>query len=324
MVTGAGGAIGTHLCRHLRRHAPAALYQVDNDARRLRRLEREGDTAAGEAVVADVTDPAEVERVMAWLRPDIVFHAAGASAGTPPQLVMANVCGTMNLAAAAVRARTPRFVLVSSDHAADPESALGATQRLAELAVQSLFGASGAAQPTVFSIARLGHVIDADGSLLSMVAAQAIAAVPVTLSHPDATSFLMTTREAVGLILQAASMAESAETFVFDSGRATPAVELVRRYAAQLHLPEVTIRFAAVEGGRRRYAKLLSDAETRVPTAYPFIAATRAARLPSGVGELLRALCETAAGHQAEGAGDAVRSMMQRILPEYRPREATR
>ena len=125
---------------------------------------------------------------------------------------------------------------------------------------------------------RFGNVLGSRGSLLTVLADQIARAEPVTVTHPDVTRFFMTVEEAVGLVLEAAAMAEYAETFVLDMGEPVQIVDLVHKYAEQLHLPDVEIRYTGLRPGEKLTEKVFSDAEERVPTAHPKIWATRAHR----------------------------------------------
>jgi FlaA1/EpsC-like NDP-sugar epimerase len=319
LVTGACGVIGAHLCRLLETLEPAELYRLDLDESRLRSLEHVDDR--GRSVIADVRDQRRISHLITQLRPEVVFHSAGHT-GDPAELerhpsaaIETDVRGTRNLVSAAVRGGVERFVLVSTDQAADPSSVLGATRRLSELTVQSAAGG-----PTIFGTVRIGNVLGAGASLLSVLTTQVAAGRAVPVTHPDVSRYFMTSQEAAGLILEAAAMSEEAETFVLDTGAPTPVVELVHRYAAQLRLPEVTIRFTGLRPGERLSTKLFSDGEVRVRTCHPMIWATRSTPLPSGVGDLLDELV----GAATSGADDRVRLLMRRILPEYRPRESAR
>lgn len=142
----------------------------------------------------------------------------------------------------------------------------------------------------------------------------------MTVPHPAAARNFMTVEEAAGLLLEAAALAEEAETFALDVGRPVPVVDLVHRYAEQLRLPEVTIRFSGLGPGEKLAEKAFADSERRIRTVHPKIWATRPAPPPAGLPALLDAL------EAAAGAGDArrVRMLLRRLLPEYRPSSAVR
>jgi FlaA1/EpsC-like NDP-sugar epimerase len=224
------------------------------------------------------------------------------------------VAGTQHLVEAAARVGTGRFVLISTDKAADPTSVLGATKRLAELVVQR--AADG---PVKVASVRFGNVLGSRGSFLAVLADQIARDEPVTVTHPDVTRFFMTVEEAVGLVLETAAMAEYAETFVLDMGEPVPIVSLVHNYASQLNLPNVEIRYTGLRPGEKLSEKVFSDRETRVPTAHPKIWATRCTPPVPDFDPLLDQLYAAA----ADGDADYVKRLFRRLLPEYQPSECS-
>jgi FlaA1/EpsC-like NDP-sugar epimerase len=317
LVTGAGGSIGQELCRQIRSYDPASLHMLDHDESNLHSLQLELDGEAlldsPEVIIADIRDRARIRQVFRSVRPDVVFHAAAHK--HLPLLerhacegVKSNVHGTQNLVEAALEVSAARFVLISTDKAADPRSVLGATKRLAEMVVQA--HATGKTQ--VCSV-RFGNVLGSRGSFLTVVAGQVERGDPVTVTDPDVTRFFMTVEEAVGLVLSAAPMAEYGETFVLDMGEPVRIVDLVRRYAEQLHLADVQIRFTGLRPGEKLHETLFGESEDRLPTVNPAIWATRPARLPDDFAARLDQLYATA----ADGQDDAVRGMLEGLMPDY-------
>ncbi|WP_158581445.1 SDR family NAD(P)-dependent oxidoreductase [Actinomadura spongiicola] len=320
LVTGACGTVGAALCRRIRRLDPAALCLVDNDGRRLERLAR---TLTGEPgdgriaiAVADVRDADRLDAVIDDRRPELLFHAAGrhrlsAVENDPCRGVADNVVGTRHVVDSAVRHGVRRLVFVSSDRAAEPTSVLGATMRLGEMLLQTATGG-----PTCFAAVRVGQVIGASSAPLGRPLAHRIAAGEViTVAHPEAARHVMTVTEAVGLLIEAAALAEEAETFALDMGRPVPVLDLVQRYAAQVHSPAVTIRFSGLGPGEKLAEKAFADSEQRIRTAHPKIWGTRPAPPPGGLPRLLDALAAAAEARDA----DEVRLLLRRLLPEYRP-----
>ncbi|MDL4814503.1 SDR family NAD(P)-dependent oxidoreductase [Actinomadura opuntiae] len=323
LVTGACGTVGSALCRQVGRLEPAALCLVDKDADGLARLagQLRRELADGPAEVrvtaaeADVRDAERVAAVVAAARPELLFHTAGQNElakveQDPCRGVADNVVGTRHVVDSAVRHDVQRLVFVSSDKAADPTSVLGATMRLGELLLRTATGG-----PTCFAAVRVGNVIGEAGALLSLLAHRISSGEVVTITHPEVARHFMTVAEAAGLLIEAAALAEEAETFVLDMGRPVPVVELVHRYAEQLRLPEVTIRFSGLGPGEKLAEKAFADSERRIRTAHPKIWATRPASPPAGLPLLLDELAAAA------GAGDdvRVRLLLRRLLPEYHP-----
>jgi FlaA1/EpsC-like NDP-sugar epimerase len=187
----------------------------------------------------------------------------------PCEGVKSNVVGTRNVVQAAVDAGVGRFVLISTDKAADPTSVLGATKRLAEQVVKAAAG-----EKTIVSAVRFGNVLGSRGSLLAILGEQMRNDEPITVTHPDVTRFFMTIEEAVGLVLEAARLAKGGETFVLDMGEPVRIVDLVTNYARQLRLPQAEIRFTGLRPGEKLHEALFSVTEQRRPTAHPRIFST--------------------------------------------------
>ncbi len=316
LVTGACGAVGARLCRRLRTLQTASLVQLDHDEDGLAKLTAESDT--GRPAVVDIRDAARVDALFEDVRPELVLHVAGFNNDPrplerqPSAAVRTNVLGTRNLARAAVRHAVERFVLVSTDQAAEPVSVLGATRRLSEFVLQAEAGG-----PTCFAAVRAGSVLGSGASPLRGIADRLAASRPVTVAHPDAACHLMSAREAAELVLESTAMAEDAETFALDTGPPVPVLPVVGALVDGLRVPDVTIRFTGLGPGERLRARSFADSEERLRTAHPLIYATRAAVPAHGGNEPLTALLDAA----ARGADDEVRLLMRRMLPEYRPLE---
>jgi FlaA1/EpsC-like NDP-sugar epimerase len=292
---------------------------LDHDESNLHRLQLEVTGKAlldtDELLVADIRDRARVDQIFATLRPEVVFHAAAHKHLPllelhPCEGVKSNVMGTQNLVEAAVTHRTRRFVLISTDKAASPTSVLGATKQLAELIVRSHAG-----EGTSVGSVRFGNVLGSRGSFLHVLAHQIANDEPVTITDPEVDRFFMTVEEAVGLVLEAAAMAEAGETFVLDMGEPVRMVSLVESYAALVGKPDVQIRFTGLRPGEKLNETLFAEAEENVPTAHPRISATRGAVLPDYLDTGLKELYEAAGRNDAS----VVRRRMAALVPEYRP-----
>ena len=320
LVTGAGGSIGQELCRQIRSYQPASLHMLDHDETNLHSLQLELDGEAlldsAEVIIADIKDRERIRQVFASVQPDLVFHAAAHKhlpllERHPCEGIKSNVLGTQVLVQAAVEFGAQRFVLISTDKAAEPRSILGATKRLAELIVRA--NATGS---TKFCSVRFGNVLGSRGSFLTVVAQQVERGEPVTVTDPEVTRFFMTVEEAVGLVLSAAPLADSGETFVLDMGEPVRIVDLVRRYAEHLHVPDVQIRYTGLRPGEKLHETLFGECEERLPTVHPAIWATRPIRLPGDFATHLDELYAAA----AEGASDdQLRGMLAKLIPDYSP-----
>ena len=319
LVTGAGGSIGSELCRQIRSHDPAALYMLDHDESNMHTLQLELNGRAlldsAEIVIADIRDETRIQQVFRAVRPDVVFHAAAHKhlpllEQHPGEGVKTNVLGTQNVVQAAAESGTARLLLISTDKAAEPRSILGATKRLAEMIVQ----ANADGKMHVCSV-RFGNVLGSRGSLLAVVADQIGRGEPVTVTDPDVTRFFMTVEEAVGLVLSAAPMGEFGETFVLDMGEPVRIVDLVRRYAEQLRVPDVQINFTGLRPGEKLHETLFGELEQRLPTVNAAISATRPGRLPDNFADTLKLLYAAA----ADGDDEQVRALLGDLVQEYHP-----
>jgi FlaA1/EpsC-like NDP-sugar epimerase len=321
LVTGAGGSIGSELCRQINGFQPKALYMLDHDESNLHRLQMrlhgEALLDSDDLIIADIRDAERIHQVFAELRPEVVFHAAAHKhlpllERNPCEGVKSNVLGTKHLVEASLVVGAERFILISTDKAADPTSILGVTKRLAEMVVQANAGG-----PTRMASVRFGNVLGSRGSFLSILSEQIENGEAVTVTHPDVTRFFMTVEEAVGLVIEAASMASDGETFVLDMGEPVRIVDLVRNYAEQVHLGEdqLAIRFTGLRRGEKLNEALFSETEKRVRTEHPKIWATHGSA-PAGDFELrLNDLFAAAQANQRE----RVLWCLSRVLPDYQP-----
>jgi FlaA1/EpsC-like NDP-sugar epimerase len=317
LVTGAGGSIGQELCRQIRSHDPASLHMLDHDESNMHTLQLELSGRAlldsAEIIIADIRDETRIDQVFRLVRPDVVFHAAAHKhlpllEQHPGEGVKTNVLGTQNVVRAAAKSETGHFLLISTDKAAEPRSILGATKRLAEMIVQ----ANADGKMRVCSV-RFGNVLGSRGSLLTVVRDQIERGEPVTVTDPEVTRFFMTVEEAVGLVLSAAPMGEFGETFVLDMGEPVRIVDLVRRYAEQLRVPDVKIRFTGLRPGEKLHETLFGELEAPLPTVNPAISATRPGRLPDDFASSLELLYANA----ANGDDDLIRARLGDLVPEY-------
>ncbi|WP_235509528.1 polysaccharide biosynthesis protein [Terrabacter sp. Soil811] len=319
LVTGAGGSIGSELCRQVNGFVPHRLVMLDHDESNLHRLQLE---LRGEAfleshdtVVADIRDAERMRQVMGQYKPQVVFHAAALKhlpmlEEHPCEGVKSNVQGTENVLVAAVEAGVERFVAISTDKAADPTSVLGATKALAEQVVKKHAGGR-----TVVSAVRFGNVLGSRGSLLPVLVAQMAAGRDVTVTHPDVTRYFMTIEEAVGLVLEAAHLTTGSETFVLDMGSPVRIVDLVANFARQLGVRDVHIRFTGLRPGEKLHESLFSDDEECLPTSHPRIFGAQAVPVHEHFDALMLALYDAA----RRNAADDVRRALAAVLPVYRP-----
>ncbi|GAA1644449.1 hypothetical protein GCM10009744_38840 [Kribbella alba] len=319
LVTGAGGSIGSELCRQVSGFGPAELIMLDHDESNLHRTQLD---LWGEAlldtestVVADIRDAERIHQLFRDHRPQVVFHAAALKhlpvlERHPCEGVKSNVRGTENLVEAALAHDVERFVLISTDKAANPASVLGATKRLAELVLDIHHGSG-----TVLTAVRFGNVLGSRGSLLHVVRDQLASGSEVTVTHPDVNRFFMTIEEAVGLVLEAARMSDGSATYVLDMGEPVRIVDLVRNFANLLNVREVTFRYTGLRPGEKLTEELFGVDEEALPTDHPRISMTRPQRAVPGFRAGLRELYDAASHNRP----DEVFRHLRRLVPEYNP-----
>jgi FlaA1/EpsC-like NDP-sugar epimerase len=319
LVTGAGGSIGSELCRQVFGFGPRRLVMLDHDESNLHRLQLElwgqGLLDNDDCVVADIRDRERVDHVFGQTRPDIVFHAAAHKhlpllEKHPCEAVKSNVRGTENVLWAALKHEVDKFILISTDKAADPTSVLGASKRLAEILVQEERGGV-----THVAAVRFGNVLGSRGSLLSVLAEQLSSNLPMTVTHPEMTRFFMTIEEAAGLVVEAAHLAGSGEIFVLDMGEPVRILDLVQSFAHLMNHPAVEVRFTGMRDGEKLNESLFSEHEQALPTTHPRIFRTVSEQRVVGLHQKLRSLYDAASRNDAE----AVRCYFRALLPEYQP-----
>lgn len=290
-VSGAGGSIGSELCRQILALRPKVLaliefsefnlYAVDLELRaQLEKLDGVNDTKIL-AFLASVQDKARLSAIFDELRPDTVYHAAAYKhvpivEHNAAEGVRNNVFGTMVLAQLALEFKTQRFVLISTDKAVRPTNVMGTTKRLAELVLQALAARNG---PTCFSMVRFGNVLGSSGSVVPLFRQQIKAGGPVTITHPEITRYFMTIPEAAQLVIQAGAMARGGEVFLLDMGDPVKITDLARRMidlsglrVQDEHCPDgdIEIRFVGLRPGEKLYEELLIGNNPE-PTDHPRI-----------------------------------------------------
>jgi FlaA1/EpsC-like NDP-sugar epimerase len=329
LVTGAGGSIGSALCREVARRAPAALVLLDSSEFSLYAIDgelaRAHPTLNRAAVLGSVTDGAHLERVMREHSVEVVIHAAAYKhvplvEANPCEGVYNNVVGTACAASAAARAAVKLFVLVSTDKAVRPTNVMGASKRLAELVVKA---AQAKCPQTTYCMVRFGNVLGSSGSVVPLFREQIARGGPVTVTHPDVTRYFMTIPEAAQLVLQASGMARGGEVFILDMGEPVRIVELARRMVELSGLTvrepsdpggDVTIEFTGLRPGEKLYEELLVDGSAS-PTEHPMV---MRADDPQPDPRAVEAAVESVTALRAAGDAEGVLALLERLVPEYR------
>ncbi len=266
LVTGAGGSIGSELCRQLSRFEPAKLFMLDRDESGLHatQLSIEGRAMldSDRLILADIRDADRVDEVFAQCKPEVVFHAAALKhlpllETYPDEGWKTNVCGTLNLLNAARAHGTTRFVNVSTDKAASPTSVLGWTKRITE----RLTAYASEQGPTECVSVRFGNVLGSNGSVLRAFEAQAEHGLPITVTHPDITRYFMTITEASRLVIYAGAIGDPGEVLILDMGEPVKILDVAQRFAAQ-HNPPLQIVFTGLRPSEKLHEDLISPDES--------------------------------------------------------------
>ncbi len=300
LVTGAGGSIGSELCRQIADLRPELLVVLDHSENQVFEIEgelrRRNPTLKVSPVIADVRDQARMRLVFERFRPFAVFHAA-AHKHVPLmeenviEAITNNVLGTRNVVEASVETGVTHFVLISTDKAVRPTSIMGATKRLAEIIVRI----AAARESRHFVAVRFGNVLGSRGSVVPTFMAQIERGGPVTVTHPDMRRFFMTIPEAVQLVLQAGALGAGGELFVLDMGDPVKIADLARDLIRLSGLEEgedIEIKYTGIRPGEKLYEEVLFGDEDVRETAHPkvirVLAADPAADLERGIDELIR------------------------------------
>jgi len=326
LVTGAGGSIGSELCRQIARFSPARLVLLENSEFALYSIEQEfrdrGGAVEVVAMIGDAKDPRRVGEVFERYHPDVVFHAAAykhvplMEEHNALEAVANNVLSTIVVARAASRAGARKFVLVSTDKAVNPANVMGASKRLAEIACQELQAKSAGAGATQFVIVRFGNVLGSTGSVIPRFREQIARGGPVTVTDPEMQRYFMSIPEATQLVMQAAMMGSGGEIFVLDMGEPVKIADLARELIRLSGLSEndIRIQYTGLRPGEKLFEEPLADSEKTLPTPHPKlrIARARAVEGSDVVGEVLRWL-----ERPGEVYPEAVREWLRRWVPEY-------
>lgn len=284
MVTGAGGSIGSELCRQIARFSPSKLVLFEQSELALYAMEQElpphFPVMPIAPVIGDVKNAVWVNQVMAEHRPAVVFHAAAykhvplMENDNAWEAVRNNVLGTQVVAAAAQAQGVGKFVMISTDKAVNPTNVMGATKRLAEMACQAMQQPGG----TRFVSVRFGNVLGSSGSVIPKFQKQIEAGGPVTVTHPDIMRYFMSIPEAAQLVLQAGLMGEGGEIFVLDMGEPVRIAELARLMIRLSGADEdrIRIEYTGLRPGEKLYEELLADDESTLPTPHPKLRVAKA------------------------------------------------
>ena len=280
LVSGAAGSIGSELVRQIQMYGPQVTILLEIAESPLHDLvvdlHQQFPNSRFIPVIADVRNRNRMEQIFNEMRPDVVYHAAAYKhvplmESFPNEAIQANVLGTKNMADMAVKYGVKQFVMISTDKAVNPTNIMGASKRIAEIYVQSLFRKLHAQDEhcTKFITTRFGNVLGSNGSVIPFFRKQIAAGGPVTVTHPDIIRYFMTIPEACCLVMEASTLGEGGEIFVFDMGKPVKILDLARnmiRLAGYIPEKDIPIIFTGLRPGEKLYEELLNQKETTLPT----------------------------------------------------------
>lgn len=326
LVTGAGGSIGSELCRQIATLNPASLILCERYENNLYAIQNnliDNDFSAKKLhpVIADVTDKLRIHSVFGNFRPQLVFHAAAHKhvplmESHPCEAVKNNVLGTLVVAEACRTWGTERFIFISSDKAVNPTSVMGATKRIAELLTYDM-NQNG---QTIFACVRFGNVLESNGSVVPRFIEQIKAGGPVTVTHPEIKRYFMLISEAVHLVLYAASLAQTGEIFVLEMGEQIRVLEMARnliRLAGFVPDKDIPIEFIGLRPGEKLYEELVGSDETIEHSPTDNIFRVKSSAVPDffllnqKIAELIR--------KATQGDSEATVQILKKIIPTFQP-----
>lgn len=339
LVTGAGGSIGSELCRQILAQYPRKLILVDQSEYALysiqQELQKHADELASDGVsatkivpiLASVRNEQLMRNILEQYEPAIIFHAAAYKHVPLVEVnfsegILNNAFGTLSLAMVASQLKVPRFILISTDKAVRPTNIMGASKRLAEMVLQALAADEVFGKNTIFSMVRFGNVLDSSGSVVPLFRKQIAEGGPITLTHPEVTRYFMTVSEAAQLVIQAGAMAKGGDVFVLDMGEPVKIADLARHMIELSGLEvrdqqnvegDIEIEITGLRPGEKLYEELLIG-NNPIETSHPRILKAHEEFL--NLAELEDALHQLKA-HLIQDASGQAKKYLQKIVTGY-------
>ena len=331
LITGAAGSIGSEMVKQIALFKPERLVLIDqaetpmHDVRLY--MQKKYPYINCETIVTSITHAERMERVFRMYNPDYVFHAAAYKhvpmmEDNPSEAVQNNIYGTRVIADMAVKYRTKKFVMISTDKAVNPTNVMGCSKRICEIYCQALNKAilDGEVEGiTQFVTTRFGNVLGSNGSVIPLFRQQIAMGGPVTVTHPDIIRFFMLIPEACKLVLEAGTMGKGGEIFVFDMGKPVRIADLAKRMIALSGVHGVEIKYVGLRDGEKLYEEVLNDAEATVPTIHPKI---KIAKVRNYSYELAKQNEEELLKLSYTFDDMAIVKKMKEIVPEYKSQQS--
>jgi len=324
LITGAGGSIGSELCRQIARLAPSRMVLLGHGENSifdvLHELTADFPDVPMMPVIADVRDRKRMAAVFGAHKPHAVFHAAAHKhvplmEGNVIEAITNNIFGTLNVVDAALEAGCEHFVFISTDKAVRPTSVMGATKRIAELIVQR----AAMKHERNFVSVRFGNVLGSRGSVVPTFLRQIRAGGPVTVTHPEMQRYFMTIPESVQLVLQAGALGRGGEVFLLDMGEPIRIVDIATdliRLSGLTVGTDIEIKFTGMRPGEKLYEEMFFSAENVITTDHPKVLRARNGILPEGVMRRIEALVRAA---EAEHPDEELRQLLRNLVPDFHP-----
>lgn len=323
LITGAAGSIGSELARQIVKFFPHRLILVDQAETEMHQLGLEFTENYRDFhpqfILADIRNGSRMENIIREAKPDIIYHAAAykhvpVMEDNPLEAILTNVNGTRILADLAVKYKARKFIMISTDKAVNPTSIMGASKRIAEIYTQSL---NVHGEPK-FITTRFGNVLGSNGSVIPLFRSQIEKGGPVTVTHPEITRYFMTIPEACALVLEAGTMGQGGEIFIFDMGKSVRIVDLAKRMISLSGLilgKDIQMRFSGLRPGEKLYEELLNSKENTIPTHHPRILIAKVRTYDAAeVSHQINELIELA----GSGSEQEVVQKMKEIVPEFK------
>ena len=324
LVTGAGGSIGSELCRQIIGFSPLKLIMVENNEYNIYKISEDFMHKKHQAelifIPSDVSNEKEMDFIFKKYRPDMIYHAAAYKhvsimEENPYSAIKTNVIGTSIVSELAVKYSVSKFVLISTDKAVNPTNVMGATKRVAEMICEK----QNLKKETVFGTVRFGNVLNSSGSVIPKFKKQIENGGPVTITHPEVTRFFMTIPEASELVIQAGCLAKGGEVFVLEMGKSIKIVDLAKELIIQAGYKvdtEIEIEYIGLKEGEKLYEEVLSNQEKTIPTSHSMVRVAKIHPLPSNFDLLFSKIIRT----NIDSSKNEIKLILKEIVREYSPR----
>lgn len=327
LITGAAGSIGSEIVRQVSKYSPNRIILVDQAESPLFQIELECTEKFPannyEVIITDICSNERIEKLFRLFSPHIIFHAAAYKhvpmmETNPSEALRTNIEGTKIIADLAVKNKSEKFIMISTDKAVNPTSVMGATKRIAEIYTQSLNKKSN----TLFITTRFGNVLGSNGSVIPLFKSQIEKGGPLTITHPDITRFFMTIPEACQLVITAGAISNGGEIFIFDMGESVKIIDLAKKMIRLSGLElgkDIQIKYTGLRPGEKLYEELLNDKENTLPTPHPQIMIAKVnvydpEKVKKDITELIK-------GFEKQDNFSIVKKMKE-IVPEYKSKNS--